>query len=40
MRELYAPFTSDERPLYVTDPATAELTKYAANTFLVTKISL
>lgn len=39
MRELYAPFTSDERPLYVTDPVTAELTKYAANSFLVTKIS-
>lgn len=39
MRRLYAPFTNDERPLYVTDPATAELTKYAANTFLVTKIS-
>ncbi len=39
MRELYKPFTSDERPLYVTDPVTAELSKYAANTFLVTKIS-
>ena len=39
MRELYAAFISDERPLYVTDPATAELVKYAANTFLVTKIS-
>jgi UDPglucose 6-dehydrogenase len=39
MRELYAPFTNDERPLYVTDPVTAELIKYAANSFLVTKIS-
>lgn len=39
MRELYAPFTNDERPLYITDPRTAELIKYAANTFLVTKIS-
>jgi UDPglucose 6-dehydrogenase len=39
MRELYAPFTDADRPLYVTDPATAELTKYAANAFLVTKIS-
>jgi UDPglucose 6-dehydrogenase len=39
MRELYAKFVSDDRPLYVTDPATAELVKYAANTFLVTKIS-
>ncbi len=39
MRELYVSFTDDERPLYITDPRTAELTKYAANTFLVTKIS-
>ncbi len=39
MRELYAPFVDDDRPLYVTDPRTAELAKYAANTFLVTKIS-
>lgn len=39
MRELYASFVNDERPLYVTDPRTAELAKYAANTFLVTKIS-
>jgi len=39
MRELYTPFTDDDRPLYVTDPRTAELAKYAANTFLVTKIS-
>jgi UDPglucose 6-dehydrogenase len=39
MRELYTPFTDDKRPLYITDPRTAELTKYAANTFLVTKIS-
>lgn len=38
MRKLYEPFTSKERPLYVTDPATAELAKYAANSFLVTKI--
>jgi UDPglucose 6-dehydrogenase len=39
MRELYAKFVSAGRPLYVTDPPTAELVKYAANTFLVTKIS-
>ena len=39
MRELYKPFISDDRPLYVCDPRTAELIKYAANTFLVTKIS-
>jgi len=39
MRKLYAPFTDDERPLYITDPRTAELIKYAANTFLVTKVN-
>jgi UDPglucose 6-dehydrogenase len=39
MRELYATFVDDKRPLIVTDPPTAELAKYAANTFLVTKIS-
>jgi UDPglucose 6-dehydrogenase len=39
MRKLYEPFTDDDRPLYITDPRTAELTKYAANTFLVTKIN-
>ena len=39
MRELYKTFINEERPLYVTDTATAELAKYAANTFLVTKIS-
>ena len=39
MRKLYEPFVDDDRPLYVTDPRTAELSKYAANTFLVTKIS-
>lgn len=39
MRQLYAPFVNEQRPLYVTDPATAELAKYAANAFLVTKIS-
>lgn len=39
MRELYKPFTDDKRPIYVTDPATAELAKYAANAFLVTKVN-
>ncbi len=39
MRALYASFTDDAHPLFVTDSRTAELTKYAANTFLVTKIS-
>lgn len=39
MRELYAAYIDDQRPLLVMDPATAELAKYAANSFLVTKIS-
>jgi UDPglucose 6-dehydrogenase len=39
MHQLYQPFTDEKRPLYVTNPRTAELSKYAANTFLVTKIS-
>jgi UDPglucose 6-dehydrogenase len=39
MRELYASFITEDRPLLVMDPATAELAKYAANSFLVTKIS-
>lgn len=39
MQELYRPIIDDDRPLYITDPPTAELSKYAANTFLVTKIS-
>ena len=39
MSELYKPFTSDDRPLYITDTVTAELTKYAANAFLVTKVN-
>jgi UDPglucose 6-dehydrogenase len=39
MQRLYQPIINDERPLYLTDTKTAELSKYAANTFLVTKIS-
>lgn len=39
MKKLYEAFVDDERPLFVTDPETAELSKYAANTFLVTKVS-
>lgn len=38
MREVYESIVNDERPLYVTDPVTAELIKYAANSFLFTKI--
>lgn len=39
MRELYAPLTDDRRPLLFMDVHSAELTKYAANAFLATKIS-
>jgi UDPglucose 6-dehydrogenase len=39
MHELYASFVDEERPLIITDTVTAELSKYAANTFLFTKIS-
>lgn len=39
MRELYAPLVDEARPLLLMDEASAELTKYAANAFLATKIS-
>jgi UDPglucose 6-dehydrogenase len=39
LRELYAPMTDAGVPLLVTDLATAELVKTAANAFLSTKIS-
>jgi len=39
MRELYAPFTRTNRPIIIMDVVSAELTKYAANAFLATKIS-
>jgi len=39
MTELYHPLTSNGAPLLVMDEASAELTKYAANSFLATKIS-
>ena len=39
MRELYAPLTDEQRPLLVMDERSAELTKYAANSLLATKIS-
>jgi UDPglucose 6-dehydrogenase len=39
MRELYAPFVKNGHPIFVMDNASAELTKYAANAFLATKIS-
>ena len=39
LRELYAPFMRRTDRLLIMDPASAELTKYAANTLLATKIS-
>lgn len=39
MRELYKPFVSVNNPLIVMDEKSAELTKYAANSFLATKIT-
>ncbi len=39
LREVYAPILADGTPFLVTDFATAELVKVAANSFLATKIS-
>ncbi len=39
MNELYAPFVRSGNPLIYMDVRSAELTKYAANAFLATKIS-
>ncbi|HHI82754.1 MAG TPA: UDP-glucose/GDP-mannose dehydrogenase family protein, partial [Rhizobiales bacterium] len=39
MRELYRPLFLNETPILYTNRPTAELTKYAANAFLATKIS-
>jgi len=39
MRELYAPFTRTGAPIMITDTASAELCKYAANSILATRIS-
>ena len=39
MRELYAPFNRNHDKIIVMDVASAELTKYAANAMLATKIS-
>lgn len=39
LREVYAPLLAEGTPLVVTDFATAELVKVAANAFLATKIS-
>jgi UDPglucose 6-dehydrogenase len=39
MKELYAPFVRTHHPVIIMDVVSAELTKYAANAFLATKIS-
>jgi len=39
MTELYAPFVRQGNPVYFMDERSAELTKYAANAFLATKIT-
>jgi len=39
MKELYSPFVRTGRPIMVMDPESAELTKYAANAMLATRIS-
>jgi UDPglucose 6-dehydrogenase len=39
MAELYAPFVRTEQPILFMDPRSAELTKYAANSMLATRIS-
>ncbi len=39
LRELYNPFLRTERPFLVMTPESAEMTKYAANAMLATKIS-
>jgi UDPglucose 6-dehydrogenase len=39
MKELYAPFVRTEKPIITMDIESGEMTKYAANAFLATKIS-
>ena len=39
MKELYAPFTRNGHPIYVMNIPSSELTKYAANAMLATRIS-
>ncbi|UCG46447.1 MAG: UDP-glucose/GDP-mannose dehydrogenase family protein [Phycisphaerales bacterium] len=39
MKQLYSPFMRKSRRLLVMDPASAEMTKYAANAMLATRIS-
>ena len=39
LRDLYSPFLRTEKPFLVMSPESAEMTKYAANAMLATKIS-
>jgi UDPglucose 6-dehydrogenase len=39
LRELYVPYCTKDRPFIVMSPESAEMTKYAANALLATKIS-
>ncbi len=39
IEEVYLPFTQNDVPLIIMDEASSEMTKYAANSFLATKIS-
>jgi UDPglucose 6-dehydrogenase len=39
MQELYAPFVRTNNPIIIMDPESAEMTKYASNAMLATKIS-
>ena len=39
MEKLYKPFVRQGNPIYFMDEKSAELTKYAANSFLATKIT-
>lgn len=39
LKELYSPFVRTENPILVMDNRSAEMTKYAANAFLATRIS-
>jgi UDPglucose 6-dehydrogenase len=39
MQELYAPFVRTGKPILCMDPVSAEMTKYAANSMLATRIS-
>ncbi len=39
MKELYAPFVRNDNPIIIMDIKSAEMTKYAANAFMATKIS-